>query len=168
MTDAQRKLDPRYDPAFQPGYTGPVVSARRGPGSRVSVPAPDAVAPDAEGATVAQGAPGSSAERGAAAPEPVAADADAPAPARESLRELLRNPFLVALTVLGAVLLIAGIAWAERARQLVETRGVASTELDYWFLQTTVVGAPLTVIAGLGVLAGVLFSAARAWERLAR
>jgi hypothetical protein len=80
-------------------------------------------------------------------------------------RRLSRNPFLLALVVLGAAMTIGGIAWANQARLLVATRGGAATDLDYWFLQASVVAAPLTIIAGIGILAGVLFIAATAWNR---
>jgi hypothetical protein len=40
-----------------------------------------------------------------------------------------------------------------------------ATELDYWYLQASVVGAPLTIITGIAIFAGVLFVAAAAWNR---
>jgi hypothetical protein len=48
---------------------------------------------------------------------------------------------------------------------LVATRGGAATDLDYWFLQASVVGAPQTIVAGIGIIAGVLFIAAIAWNK---
>jgi hypothetical protein len=80
-------------------------------------------------------------------------------------RRLRRNPFLVALVVLGLGLTIGGLIWANQARLLVSGRGAAATDLDYWFLQATVTGAPLTIVAGISILAGVLFVAATAWNR---
>ena len=65
----------------------------------------------------------------------------------------------------GTGMIIGGSLWANQARALVSARGGASTELDYWFLQATVVSAPLTILAGIGVLAGVLFLAAGVWNR---
>jgi hypothetical protein len=69
---------------------------------------------------------------------------------------------MVTLVVLGLVLIIGGVAWANHARQTVTD---LATELDYWYLQASVLGAPLTIITGIGVLAGVLFVAAAAWNR---
>jgi hypothetical protein len=63
------------------------------------------------------------------------------------------------------VMIIGGIGWANQARSIVATRGGASTDLDYWFLQASVVAAPLTILTGVGILAGVLFVAAAAWNR---
>jgi len=159
MADEQ-KVDPRYDPAFQRGFEGSVTSAVRSrpvqrPASvapapyRAPVPAvaEDAVPPD---------------EAAEVVPTPDAV----PEPAGNAVpRRLSRNPFLIALTLLGAIMTIGGVAWANQARMLVATRGGAATDLDYWFLQASVVGAPLTIVAGIGIIAGVLFIAAIAWNR---
>ena len=162
MTDEQ-KVDPRYDPAFQRGYEGTVSSVIR---TRTRAPERSAIV--------------SPAPYRPAAPEPEAADAEAvvepdpamhsaspePAPAaRPTMREFVRNPFVVLLLLLGLGMIVGGGAWANQARALVAARGGASTELDYWFLQATVVSAPLTILAGIGILAGVMFLAARAWGR---
>jgi hypothetical protein len=167
MTDKDARVDPRYDPAFQRGFEGTVTSGLR---SRTAVrrsalvsPAPYRSAepePDVEEYGVQEA---TTTRTGAEAePEPAPAYVAAP---QAGVRELRRNPFLIALLVLGLVMVIGGAAWANQARQTVADRGGASTELDYWFLQATVVGAPLTIVAGIGILAGVLFIAASAWNR---
>jgi hypothetical protein len=166
MTDDKR-VDPRYDPAFQRGFEGSVTSGTR---TRSAVRRPTLVSPasyrSAEAAPVVEVTAVRDAEpaRASVVPEPEPA-ADFVAEPVSSLRELTRNPFLVTLVVLGLVMTIAGVAWANQARQLVASRGGAGTELDYWFLQASVVAAPLTIIAGIGILAGVLFIAAAAWNR---
>lgn len=166
MTDDKR-VDPRYDPAFQRGFEGSVTSGTR---TRTAVRRPTLVSPApyraAEPVAIVD-------EKGVRDVEPTRSFAlDEPEPAPDfvaepvtSLRDLTRNPFLVTLVVLGLVMTIAGVAWANQARQLVASRGGAGTELDYWFLQASVVAAPLTIIAGIGILAGVLFIAAAAWNR---
>lgn len=166
MTDEQR-VDPRYDPAFQRGYAGPASSrarparrSDRAAASSVERPAtepPPDPQPAADDTPLVEHPPASPAD---AEPEQLARLAP--------LRDLTRNPFLVAVAVLGLVLAIGGVAWGNQGRQLVATRGGAATELDYWFLQATVVGAPLTAVAGIAIIAGVLFVAAAAWNRRPR
>jgi hypothetical protein len=165
MTDEQR-VDPRYDPAFQRGYEGRVSSTVR---TRAAVRRPAIVSP----------APFRSAEpepefdeRGNEEAAPVLAATDEPIEPPELVpvnratgRDFFRNPFVVLLVLLGGGMIIGGSVWANQGRALVAARGGASTELDYWFLQATVVSAPLTILAGIGILAGVLFLAAGFWNR---
>ncbi|MEO8261398.1 MAG: hypothetical protein ABI566_02415 [Pseudolysinimonas sp.] len=166
MTDEQQ-VDPRYDPAFQRGFEGKVASGVR---TRTSVrrtalvaPAPYRTSepePQVEDYGVQDVAP----TRSSVDDEPE--DAPDYVPVRQtSMRDLTRNPFLIVLALLGVVMIIGGGAWANQGRQLVAARGGASNELDYWFLQSTVVAAPLTILAGIAILAGVLFVAATAWNR---
>ncbi|CAN5545431.1 hypothetical protein BH09ACT4_BH09ACT4_21370 [soil metagenome] len=166
MTEDQR-VDPRYDPAFQRGFAGSVTSGVR---SRTSVrrtalvsPAPyRAAAPEVE--VEDYGVQDVEPTRSAATADPEPTP-ESVAVSSHRMRELTRNPFVVALVALGLVMSIGGIAWANQARQLVAARGGAATELDYWFLQASVVAAPLTILAGIGILAGVLFIAAGVWSR---
>ena len=163
-----KRVDPRYDPAFQRGFEGSVTSGLR----TRPVQRPELVTPAPYRATEAEAPPLSLVRE--ASPREVeltrSAAVDEPEPAPDyvafgATRRLSRNPFLLALVVLGAAMTIGGIAWANQARLLVATRGGAATDLDYWFLQASVVAAPLTIIAGIGILAGVLFIAATAWNR---
>lgn len=165
MTDEQR-VDPRYDPAFQRGFEGTVSSTVR---ARAAVRRDAIVSP----------APFRSAEaepevddQGVEAAAPALASTDETfeppelVPVNRSLgREFFRNPFVVLLVLLGGGMIIGGSVWANQGRALVAARGGASTELDYWFLQATVTSAPLTILAGIGILAGVLFLAAAFWNR---
>ena len=164
MTDDDKRVDPRYDPAFQRGFEGEVASGLR---SRTSVrrsalvsPAPFRTGepePDVEAYGVQEA--GQTRTGAEAEPEPTPEFV----PARSAgVRDLGRNPFLIALVALGLALTIGGIAWANQARQTVAD---LATELDYWYLQASFVGAPLTIITGIAVLAGVLFVAAGAWNR---
>lgn len=165
MPEDDTRVDPRYDPAFQRGFDGPVASGIR-PRSvqrpALVTPAPYREAhPEPEAAATASPA-ASTPDSAATAPDRADEDDDLAAPTH---RRLSRNPFLVALTILGAGMVLGGIAWASQARAIVATRGGASTDLDYWFLQASVVAAPLTVLTGVGILAGVLFVAAAAWNK---
>ncbi|HEX7834000.1 MAG TPA: hypothetical protein VF479_00865 [Pseudolysinimonas sp.] len=164
MTDDDQRVDPRYDPAFQRGFEGEVTSGLR---SRTSVRRTALVSPapyrstEPEPAVEDYGVQDATQTRTGADAEPEATPDHVPARVA-GVRDLRRNPFLITLVVLGAALTIAGVAWANQARQAVAD---LATELDYWYLQASTVGAPLTIIAGLGILAGVLFVAAAAWNR---
>ena len=166
MTDEQQ-VDPRYDRAFQRGFEGAVASGVR---SRTSVRRTALVAPapyrttEPEPQVEEYGVQDVAPTRSSAEDEPEEAPDLVPA-SQVTVRDLTRNPFLIVLSVLGVALVIAGGAWANQGRQLVAARGGASNELDYWFLQSTVVAAPLTILAGIAILAGVLFVAATAWNR---
>jgi hypothetical protein len=150
---AGERLDPRYDPAFQRGFSGDI---------EVPAPAGRGAPPEATRLETPAQTP---AGRGAP-PEATRLETPAQTPARRplALRELTRNPFLLALAVLGSGLIIGGAAWANQARQLLAVRGGAATELDYWFLRTSAVAVPLLVVAGILIVAGVLFVAAVAWN----
>jgi hypothetical protein len=170
MPEDDKRVDPRYDPAFQRGFEGAVTSGLR---SR-SVQRPALVTPAPYRAEAETEPPQREAVRRESQPREVeltrSGAVEEPEPAPEfvafgATRRLSRNPFLVALVLLGAAMTVGGIAWANQARLLVATRGGAATDLDYWFLQASVVAAPLTIIAGIGILAGVLFIAAVAWNR---
>jgi hypothetical protein len=164
MTDEDQRVDPRYDPAFQRGFEGQVTSGLR---ARTSVRRSALVSP----APYRTGEPEPEVEeygvQEAGQTRTGAEDEPRPAPdyvtvQSVGIRHLGRNPFLIALVVLGVTLTIGGVAWANQARQTVAD---LATELDYWYLQASVVGAPLTIITGIAVLAGVLFVAAAAWNR---
>jgi hypothetical protein len=164
MTDDDQRVDPRYDPAFQRGFEGQVTSGLR---ARTSVRRSALVSPapyrtgEPEPEVEEYGVQEAGQTRTGAEAEPMPAPDYVPV-ASVGVRNLGRNPFLVTLVVLGVTLIIGGVAWANQARQTVAD---LATELDYWYLQASVVGAPLTIITGIAVLAGVLFVAAAAWNR---
>jgi hypothetical protein len=169
MADDTQRVDPRYDPAFQRGFEGTVTSGlRRSTAVRRTAlvsPAPFRVSGgDADAADEEPGIADVEPTRSSATEEPEPAPASVAAPP-VTIRQLTRNPFLVALIVLGGGMTVGGVAWVNQVRMLVSTRGGAATDLDYWFLQASVVAAPLTIIAGIGILSGVLFTAAAAWNR---
>ncbi|MCU1417718.1 MAG: hypothetical protein JWP32_1892 [Schumannella sp.] len=173
MPEDEKRVDPRYDPAFQRGFEGAVTSGLRSHSvqrAALVTPAPyRAPAADAaEESRAGDRQPREGQPREVELTRSAAVEEPDPAPeyvASGAGRRLSRNPFLLALILLGAGMTVGGIAWANQARMLVATRGGAATDLDYWFLQASVVAAPLTIIAGIGILAGVLFIAATAWNR---
>ncbi|MEO5919766.1 MAG: hypothetical protein ABIQ01_01350 [Pseudolysinimonas sp.] len=164
MTDDDQRVDPRYDPAFQRGFEGQVRSGLR---KRTSVRRSSLVSPapyraeEPEPDVEEYGVQDATQTRTGAEEEPEPAPEHVPVSSL-GVRDLRRNPFLIALVAVGLVLTIGGIAWAVHARQTVAD---LATELDYWYLQASVVGAPLTIVAGIAVLAGVLFVAAARWNR---
>ena len=178
----EQPIDPRYDPAFQRGFTGSVQTgahphgvvrssrpATRPPEQR-EAPAP--VAPAS--ARPPSGSPPSAASASAApgidevvpaefeaddADEVVAEQAAAP------VRRLTRNPFLIVLALLGAALAVAGASWAIAGRATMTSSGSLASERDYWFVQSALLGAPILIAVGVAILAGVLFVFANAWNR---
>lgn len=183
MPDDDARIDPRYDPAFQRGFDGEVVSGQRGRSagvlrSAVTSPAPYRARPDSvpdgdEPAGLVE-APVTRATRLASSGQAPSDDAEQSSGydteydddtiyRPSGVRGMLRNPFVIALIVLDALLIVSGIAWFGGSRALVS--GNVTSELDYWLLQTSVVGAPIVVAAGALVLAGLLALFARAWQR---
>lgn len=169
MAEDDQRVDPRYDPAFQRGFEGTVTSGLRRNTAvrRTSLVSPAPVqATDGDVETAHE-------DPRIVDVEPTRSAADEePEPTPElvtvsslTMRQLSRNPFLIALVVLGGALTLGGLAWSNQARMLVSDRGGAGTDLDYWFLQTSVNAAPLATLAGIGILAGVMFVAAIAWNR---
>lgn len=156
MADDQR-VDPRYDPAFQRGFEGEVASTLRRPARPPREPQPTSL-PSPHPPPAAPEIPAAEAPAAAAAPAP------APEPPARALtsRELVRNPYLVALALLGVALIVVGAVWAVRARQM-----VTMTDPDYWFLQASVFAAPLATVTGLAMIGAVLAVFAVAWNRRA-
>jgi hypothetical protein len=170
MDEDDGRIDPRYDPAFQRGFEGEVKSGPRGRTavrrSAIVAPAPfreaaDAVAED-------QIPVGQVEARVTRSATPASADDDDSRhfarPAMGMARRMMRNPFMIALAVLGTVLVAIGIAWLNQIGVVTGVAG-ASTEGDYWFLEASVFGAPLTIALGVAIWTGLLFMFARAWNR---
>ena len=166
---ADEQVDPRYDRAFQRGFDGQVATGSRdssalrrtalvtpAPG-RSMVPSPNVVASPQPVASSAGEVP--------VGEVPAVADAVADETEPTPRRDVRRNPFLIAVLVLGAALVAGGLAWANQGRDIVTSHGGATTELDYWFIQATVFGSPIAVALGIALIAGVLFFFAYAWNR---
>jgi hypothetical protein len=165
------QIDPRYDPAFQRGYSGAVRTGEHAHGVtrgsqqpvretlRPEIPAD---APPTGGYTsVVPPAyvthPDPEAELLPLDEEEVDDDATPP-------RRLTRNPFLFALALLGTALIVAGSSWALAGRVTMTEADSIASERDYWFVQAALLGAPVMIAAGVLILAGVLFVFAHAWN----
>lgn len=161
MSDGTR-FDPRFDPAFQPGYEGPLVPAatptRRGASETDRIGTPPAAR------TAVRPAEPTPAGRATAAPvsaEPVTADEphfdDDEGPRRP-------NPFLIALGAVAVLLVGGGLYLASFVRDTFADNP-ATSQVDYVVLQVLMYAAPLVVVLGLAVGAGILFVLAARWYR---
>jgi len=179
--DEEAAIDPRYDRAFQRGFEGEVATGPRGQSTlrRTAAvnPAParmpaqvvdrvERVEPAAveQPETLSRFAPASESTVAAAvgpsvdsAPEPVTTP-----------RELIRNPFIIALAALGALLILVGSIWAYEGFAAIVKNGGTRNEVEFWAAQTMSFGAPLAIVVGLGVAAVVLVVFSRSWQRSGR
>ena len=80
-------------------------------------------------------------------------------------RELARNPFVIALAALAAVLVLAGVVWAYEGFATIVKNGGTRNEVEFWAAQTMSFGAPLAIVAGLAIGAVLLVLFGRAWQR---
>ncbi|MEP6479965.1 MAG: hypothetical protein ABJB03_11270 [Rhodoglobus sp.] len=137
----QTSFDPRFDPAFQRGFDGPVTAAppvasparvSAPPPARVSAP-PTAERPERPVVPVV--------ERAEVFEEP---------PARTT------NPFLITLGVLAVVLIALGLYLFQSTRTaFLESQ--SSSSGDYITMQTVIFAAPLCIALGVATGIGVLF-----------
>jgi hypothetical protein len=169
-------IDPRYNPAFQRGFTGEVVSGLRAPSAlrrtpevdpvpnrgTVAQPVQDRLIEPPPASRFAPQLASGSAEDAAPAPSFDAAVTPASTP---TLSELARNPFIVALTLLAVVLIGGGAVWAAVGFSTIARNGGTRNEVEFWAAQTMSFGVPLAIIVGLAVVAVVLAQFARAWKR---
>ncbi len=179
-------IDPRYDPAFQRGFSGEVQTGAHGQSTlrRTAAVNPGPSRAPSQAAHPTSPPPGQTSGDDsligppppewtrttgdpavATIPEPVVQH-DLPEPASVvTPRELARNPFVIALAALAAVLIIAGAVWAYEGFAAIVKNGGTRNEVEFWAAQTMSFGAPLAIIVGLGVLAVVLGMFGRAWHR---
>lgn len=164
------EFDPRFDPAFQPGYdeaSDPTVRAsalhRAPPGDAAVAPPPPAVPPRPTVAEVDR----PSAEAGGPSVEvdahPGAASSPEPRPA--GVRDLTRNPFVIALWVLGIVFIVFGagiLRWISMALESLNSSGDAG--FDYLLVQAMQVAGPLSIVLGFAILSATLFLFAARWR----
>ena len=180
-------IDPRYDPAFQRGFSGEVQTGAHGQSTlrRTAAvnPAPARPAPqrvddyrsaspqpplDVSRAVADAGvfapapdvAAASAVEGGTVAPQQFAAPVTASTP-----RELARNPFVIALAALSAVLILSGAVWAYEGFATIVKNGGTRNEVEFWAAQTMSFGAPLAIVVGLAVSAVLLVLFGRSWQR---
>lgn len=154
----QKSFDPRFDPAFQRGFDGPVETTA-------------AVPPAAQPARLISPPPEARPERPAVAPvtaEPALAsrwaadrldqpELDEP-PARTT------NPFLITLGVIAVVLIALGLYLFQSTRAaFLESQ--SSSSGDYITMQTVIFAAPICIALGVATGIGVLFTYAIRYRR---
>lgn len=173
MTDKDgAAVDPRYDPAFQRGFQGEVATGPHGQSTlrRTAAVNPPSTRPGpqrAESFVPAPFAQPAVPQSPDPAPEP-AASAGQPAPVSQpagGARELTRNPFVIALAVLGALLIVGGAVWAYEGFATIVKNGGTRNEVEFWAAQTMSFGAPLAIVLGLAIAATLLALLGRAWHR---
>ena len=170
-SDDGAAIDPRYDPAFQRGFDGEVATGPRGQSTLRRTAAVNPAPARLAAQPVEQSAP-LPAESPELLPvlEPVAEAAGAvpvdaaPRPVA-SPRELMRNPFIIALSALGALLILAGSIWAYEGFAAIVKNGGTRNEVEFWAAQTMSFGAPLAIVVGLGIAAVLLVLFGRSWQR---
>lgn len=183
---AEQPIDPRYDPAFQRGFSGDVATgsradaAPRSAGTRASgaphvtsalhrpVAEPRGAHPRAEG-----GAGGGPGERIGLPPEETIASAEPAAAAQlavvriesPALRPPWTNPFAIVVAILGIAALGTGIWLTQQAFRLATESQSFTTQVDYVFLQWSMWGGPVFLGAGVVTIAALLLFCAGYWAR---
>jgi hypothetical protein len=145
-TDSSR-FDPRFDAAFQPGYDGPLAAAASAVAGAGLAAGPNASVPTSAPVEPLRDAAASEHRQ----PE-VPRDAQSESPASpDELRR--RNPYLVALAVLGVVLVGIGVAVIAQARSLFDSN---RADLDYVTIQLMLVSGPVAIALGVAIGASFL------------
>jgi len=134
------EFDPRFDPAFQRGYDGPMIAAERRPAENdqgaADEPARAGRRDQLESAIVVQ----------------------------LTQPSLKGNPWIVVLWVLGIGLTLAGLIGSWQA-QLKLAAGGAATAVDYYVIPTVIQAlAPWAFAVGLAVIASVAVLHATRWR----
>ena len=166
----QPEFDPRYDPAFQRGFSGQVSTGSRSAAARRRA------ASYAGGAHPAREIPpaGETESRaladdrvdpaGTATPPASGASAVVQRP-EAALRAPWTNPFAIAAAVLGVVVLCGGIWIVQESLRVFGDPNSFRTELDYWSAQSGIFAGPIGIALGIAILAGVLLHCAAYWAR---
>jgi hypothetical protein len=181
MADDPNRIDPRYDPAFQRGFSGEIRTTRRGESAlrRTAVvsSAPDrlpaAPVPSA-GAAASQppveAVPAEPAAAEPAAPEPIGPREPAAVPSpvvvaaeSASARDVTRNPFYLAAAALAVLLIVGGAVWLNQGFAAIADDRTA-TNVGYYAAMAMSFGAPLLIGIGIAIIAGLLFVLARGWR----
>lgn len=169
--DEGAAIDTRYDPAFQRGFDGEVATGPRGQSTLRRTAAVNPAPARMAAQPVEQFAP-AAVEHAALHPTlPLTAEtaraqlADAAPAAVTTPRELLRNPFMIALGALAALLILVGAIWAYEGFATIVKNGGTRNEVEFWAAQTMSFGAPLAIVVGLAVVAVLLVLFGRSWQR---
>jgi hypothetical protein len=163
------QFDPRFDPAFQPGYDPDRTPAQAAPRRSPERQFPQQV--DAYASSQIQAPPQGTADPGAVAVIG-AVSVSGPAVASSSTtdqptRRRVSNPLTIALWILSAVFVAAGISGlrliGDRVTRLGANGGFGGA--DYYLLQSYTVGAPMLIVLGLATATGTLFLYAARWKK---
>lgn len=145
------EFDPRFNPAFQRGYDGPIPDASA-PARETPTPAARAVA--SEPAPLPRLEPQPEQDR----------DYDDRFIESEVAGPRRVNPFLLVLGAVSALLVGGGLLLVLRLRDLFEDTQ-SSSSFDFVTLQVLTAAAPLVICLGLATGIGVLFVFAVRWNR---
>ncbi|RQP11766.1 MAG: hypothetical protein EAS51_05055 [Microbacteriaceae bacterium] len=174
----QPSIDPRYDPAFQRGYSGPVATGSRADAANRVSSAPRVSSalrrhePEPRGvAAAASPDPGERIGLPPAVPE--ARDADTAAAsepavvhvAAPTMRPPWGNPFAIAVALLGIGAFASGVWLLQEALRLVQSETGFQTQLDYWIMQWGMWGGSIFTGVGVLIVAAVLLLCAVYWSR---
>lgn len=173
-------FDPRFDPAFQPGYDaasdpnvraravrpGPAAEGRRAP--LAPTPAlPPLAPPPGRPATIVSRPLDAETEGSEDSDVTDAQAADIPSPL--VIRDLTRNPFVIALWVLSVVFVIIGgglLRWVSMALETLNNSG--DPGFDFLLVQALQFAGPLFIVLGCGIASGTLFLFASRWRAAGR
>jgi hypothetical protein len=172
MTDDKR-VDPRYDPAFQRGFDGEVStgSRQRTAARRTAVVASAPYREPADAVPEDDLTPGVVEAPLTRSAAPARPDDTAPSVAvdraerADEVRRVMRNPFHIALAVLGLLLIIGGGSALGVLYATVIATGGAGSDTDYWVFETVLFAGPLAIALGVTIWAALLFLLGRAWQR---
>lgn len=149
-----KNFDPRYDPAFQPGYEGPAPAAKRSSAVEpVSVIEPVETRPEPRPLVE---------HRPPVEPTPTDWSLLSSPPPPPAYIETRGNPWLIALWVVCAVFVIGGVV-AQFAAQSLLTGGNAGGAIDYYVVPYIMIElSPWFTLAGLFAgVAAIVLSAVR-------
>ncbi len=169
----QPSIDPRYDPAFQRGYDGPVSTGSRTDAGARAVGAPRVTSAlrraDPESRRAASDDPVERTSLPAEPdPQPHAAASAEPAivhVAAPVMRPPWTNPFAIVVAVLSIATLGVGLLLLQESLRLVTSNDGFETQLDYWTLQWGLWGGSILTGVGLAMVAAVLLFCAVYWSR---
>ncbi|MGN6325288.1 hypothetical protein [Pseudolysinimonas sp.] len=174
MPDDPKRIDPRYDPAFQRGYRGDVRTQPRGESALRRTPPADPH-PAHERSAATSPAPAMIPGPPAPAPVPTAAEPvgtavvphasepTVPPEVSATPRDVTRNPFYLAAGALAVLLIVGGAVWLGQGFAAIAD-GRAASVVGYYAAATMTVGAPLLMGIGVLIIAGLLFVLARSWR----
>jgi hypothetical protein len=170
MSDDASKFDPRFDPAFQRGYDGPVQpSVRRRP--RADSP-PEPIGLPPQYSAVERPVLGDplndllrrdDAERAESrAPREYSDNQD-----DDDIAPRGRNPFLIILAMVGVLLILGSVALLMNMDQIMQQANQNNPQPNYNLMLVVQLGTPMLITLGLATLIGVLFVFAVRWKRSA-